>query len=254
MAFVLDDAAVATAAEIGKEVVVEVGKEASSALESSCIEGSLSEESISKEFSINAFQPQEECIESYETSVEDEISSLKEEFSPQKFSEESIAEDEIASPVEEIERTSTFEEQTVDNFELEERRSELQDKFNLGQPHDADILRANMEIAMESQTDKSVSRAHHIVGNETPNAAKKLEEFGIDRNDPANGILLPNDASSPLKGSIHSGRHLQDYYNTVEQRLAQASSREEVLEALQSLKEDLYSGELPLQRDIQPNK
>ena len=72
--------------------------------------------------------------------------------------------------------------------------------------------------------------------------------------DPANGILLPNDASSPLKGSIHSGRHLQEYYNTVEQRMTTATTREEALEVLQSLKEDLFSGDLPLQRDVQPNK
>ena len=57
-----------------------------------------------------------------------------------------------------------------------------------------------------------------------------------------------------LKGSIHSGRHLQEYYNIVEQRMAMATTREEALEVLQSLKEDLFSGELSLQRDVQPNK
>ena len=81
-----------------------------------------------------------------------------------------------------------------------------------------------------------------------------VEEFGIDRNDPANGILLPNDAESPLKGSLHLGGHTQEYYNTVEQRMMQATTREEALEVLQSLKEDLYSGEVLLHNDVKPNK
>ena len=136
---------------------------------------------------------------------------------------------------------------------LEDKRPEIESKLDLGQSHNADVLRGNLEIAMDKETDRAVSRAHHIVGNETPNAARAMEAFGIDRNDPANGILLPNDASSPLKGSIHSGRHLQEYYNTVEQRMAMATTREEALEVLQSLKEDLFSGDLPLQRDVQPN-
>ena len=36
--------------------------------------------------------------------------------------------------------------------------------------------------------------------------------------------------------------------------MAMATTREEALEVLQSLKEDLFSGELSLQRDVQPNK
>lgn len=248
MPFVIDDAAIAAAKEVGAEMVNEVG----SAVESSCADGlsSLSEEALSNEFAPEAFQNTQECVESSKNTLEEP---LEKEFSPEKFSEESAEKETKDSSVEQVERSSSFEEQTIDNSKLEEMRPELQDKLNLGQPHDADVLRANIEVATGVQTDTSISRAHHLVGNETPNAAKKLEEFGIDRNDPANGILLPNDASSPLKGSIHSGRHLQEYYNTVEQRLAQATSREEVLEALQSLKEDLFSGELPLQRDVKPN-
>lgn len=248
MPFVIDDAAIAAASEVGSEMVNEVG----SAVKSSCADelSSLSEEALGNEFAPEAFQKTQECVESSKNTIEEP---LEKEFSPEKFSEEPVEKETKDSSVEQVERSSTFEEQTIDNSKLEEMRPELQDKLNLGQPHDADVLRANIEVATRIQTDTSISRAHHLVGNETPNAAKKLEEFGIDRNAPANGILLPNDASSPLKGSIHSGRHLQEYYNTVEQRLAQATSREEVLEALQSLKEDLFSGELPLQRDVKPN-
>ena len=110
---------------------------------------------------------------------------------------------------------------------------------------------------MEKVMGKTVneSQAHHVVGNVTHNAAAKLEGFGIDRNDPANGIYLPDSESSPLKGSIHpGGGHCQEYYDTVERRMSQANTREEVLEVLQSLKEDLYSGDLPLQNNKQFNK
>ena len=48
----------------------------------------------------------------------------------------------------------------------------------------------------------NVAVVQSIFFSTSPNfsEAKKMEEFGIDRNDPANGILLPNDASSPSKG------------------------------------------------------
>lgn len=268
MAFGIDDAALAAVGKAafkqGASEFVEIGAECAERLVD------VSESNLAQEFRIDALYPQPQGNNAFEkvspessfendASIIDVSDQIEKEFAPEAF--QNIPQAEVvdsninAQPeVEIIERTSTFEDQTVDNFKLEEQRSEIGNKFNLGQPHDADTLRGNMEAVMEKQTDKSVSRAHHIVGNETPNAAKKLEQFGIDRNDPANGILLPNDASSPLKGSIHSGRHLQSSCNTVEQRMAQASTREEALEVLQSLKEDLYSGDLPLQRDVQPNK
>lgn len=252
MAFVIDDAVIAAAGE----VVSAVGEVCSE------VQQGISESALRSEFSEESFSPQikGETEKSFDSIKEDcgiENTSISKEFSPSSFEGQEVLESQVdpsESLPEDIERTSTFEDQTVNNFELEEQRASLEGQFNLGQLHDADVLRGNMEVAMDTQTDRSVSRAHHIVGKETPNAAKKLEEFGIDRNDPANGILLPNDANSPLKGSIHSGRHLQEYYNTVEQRMAQATTREEALEVLQSLKEDLYSGDLPLQRDVQPNK
>ena len=151
-----------------------------------------------------------------------------------------------------IERTSTFEDQTVDNFKFEEQRSEYEGKLKLGKDHDGDVLRQNMEKVMGTKVNES--EAHHVVGNRTPNAAAKLEKFGIDRNDPANGIYLPDSEYSPLKGSIHKGNHCQEYYDTVERRMSQANTREEALEVLQSLKEDLFSGDLPLQNNKQFNK
>lgn len=189
--------------------------------------------------------------------VGSELSDIEKEFSPENFNVSSVEDpsQNVSNNVEQIERTSTFEEQTIDNFELESMRPEIEDKMSLGQEHDGGILRYNMEQAMEVSSDTEVSNAHHIVGRDTPQAAKKLEEFGIDRNDPANGIFLPNSTESPLKGAVHGqGRHSMDYSNEVEQRFAGVTAREEALEVLQSIKEDLYSCDLYVHKDIPANK
>ena len=236
MSFIIDDAAIAVASEAVCESAGGMESAAELCGNTDC---AFSVEDVRSEFSSDKFSLSEESGDfsnlnsdiDCSASASNEMDSLREEFSPSNFSESASNENlEQVTPGEAVERTSTFDDQTIGNDVLEDRRPEIESKLNLGQP-----------------------RAHHIVGNETPNAAKKMEEFGIDRNAPANGILLPNDASSPLKGAIHSGRHLQEYYNTVEQRMAMATTREEALEVLQSLKEDLFSGDLPLQRDVQPN-
>ena len=223
-----------------------------------------SKSEIIQEFSPEMFKPsfeisKENRLETYDKKGGNFKEEIKKEFAPEnfenKFSEnfsKETAENVTVENVDTMERTSTFEEQTIDNFKLEEKRSELNLEF--GVEHDSKVLRKNLDEAIGQTSDPEISRAHHIVGEKTPEAAKKLEEFGIDRNDPANGILLPNDAESPLKGSLHLGGHTQEYYNTVEQRMMQATTREEALEVLQSLKEDLYSGELPLHNEVKPNK
>lgn len=254
MSFIIDDAAMAVASEA---VCESAGGMESAAELCGNTECTFSIENLRSEFT-----PSEESFDfsdcksglNSSTPASCEMDSLRSEFPSSAFSETDSNENfEQATPVEAVERTSTFDDQTIGNDVLEDKRPEIESKLDLGQPHNADVLRGNLEIAMDKETDRAVSRAHHIVGNETPNTARAMEAFGIDRNDPANGILLPNDASSPLKGSIHSGRHLQEYYNTVEQRMAMATTREEALEVLQSLKEDLFSGDLSLQRDVQPN-
>ena len=157
------------------------------------------------------------------------------------------------SATEQIERTSKFEDQTVDNFKLEEKRQEID--LKLGDPHNSNTLRYNLDKVIGKTSNPENSNAHHLVGNDTPQALKKLHEMGIDINDPANGILLPNSPESPLKGAVHGqGRHTAEYSNEVERRFAKVKTREEALEVLQSLKEDLYNGNLNVHNDVKPNK
>ena len=252
MPLIIDDIALAA------KSTAEIAKVSSEAVEVASKSG------MAQEFSPEKFKPsfevsKENRLETCEKKGGNFKEEIKKEFAPEyfenKFSEnfsKETAENMTVENVDTVERTSTFEEQTIDNFKLEEKRSEL--NLELGVEHDSKVLRKNLDEAIGQTSDPEISRAHHIVGEKTPEAAKKLEEFGRDRNDPANGILLPNDAESPLKGSLHLGGHTQEYYNTVEQRMMQATTREEALEVLQSLKEDLYSGELPLHNEVKPNK
>lgn len=129
--------------------------------------------------------------------------------------------------------------------------------LNLGQPKSADVLRENMYKVQEYNgvrnynIERSNSRAHHIVGNNpsTLEAEKILDKYGIDINDPMNGVFLPSDVESPLKGVIHEGRHLDSYHDYVTNELKKATSRDDCLDILQSIKEDLINGDLPLYKN-----
>lgn len=122
--------------------------------------------------------------------------------------------------------------------------------FKLGYPKDADILRENMLKVMSPKAKKLIdntqNQAHHIIGNETPKAAAILQKYGIDINDPMNGIFLPSSGNSGLKGTVHKGRHKQDYYNYVENLFLNCKSKEDCYEVLDKIKSDLYNGKIEL--------
>lgn len=250
MPFVIDDIAAAAATEISAEAAEAISEEVASEFGEAAFENSLEDvhhlPEVDDGTKLSEVEHQGSHIES----------SIEQEFAPENFNVEGSETFEQHSPEPTtIERTSTFEEQTIDNFELESQRTEIESKMTLGQEHDGGTLRYNMEQVMEKKSNTEISNAHHIVGRDTPQAAKKLEELSIDRNDPANGIFLPNSTESPLKGAVHGqGRHSIDYSNEVEQRFAGVTTREEALEVLQSIKEDLYSGDLYVHKDIPANK
>ena len=56
-----------------------------------------------------------------------------------------------------------------------------------------------------------------------------LEKYGIDINDPINGILLPTNKKGTLKGTLHGGRHTKRYCDEVNNRLRKARSKEECI-------------------------
>lgn len=127
-----------------------------------------------------------------------------------------------------------------------------------GYEKDANVLRRNMELVMggdASEIDRSNSRAHHIVGDNEYSSESEaiLDKYGIDINAPENGIFLPQNESSDLHGTIHDGKHTKAYNDEVTQRLRAATCKEDVLEILDSIKEDLYNGDMELYHDHKYN-
>ena len=120
---------------------------------------------------------------------------------------------------------------------------------------DAKVLRENMLKVMGNDgkyaknTHKNGNQAHHVVGNETPIAGKKLEQYGIDINDPMNGIFLPSSDGSGLRGVIHRGSHKQEYYEYIEQMFSQCKSKKDCYEVLDKVKSDLYKGKIKLYKE-----
>jgi A nuclease family of the HNH/ENDO VII superfamily with conserved AHH len=91
------------------------------------------------------------------------------------------------------------------------------------------------------------SAAHHIVAGDAEAAAPAravLARFGIGMNDAANGVFLPKNLSvpNPTGAAVHSTVHTRAYYQAVNRRLSQAATRQEVLEALESIRQGLLSG------------
>jgi RHS repeat-associated protein len=91
------------------------------------------------------------------------------------------------------------------------------------------------------------SAAHHIVAGDSKMAAfarLKLKSFGIDINDPVNGVFLPASRTSPnLSGAaVHSTLHTRKYYQAVNDAIGQATSKQELIEILNSLRTSLLKG------------
>lgn len=120
---------------------------------------------------------------------------------------------------------------------------------------DASVLRDNMYKVMgknakyAKKTAINGNQAHHIIGNKTPLAANKLKKYGIDINDPMNGVFLPSSNRSGLKGTIHRGGHTEDYYQYIEQMFANCKSKEDCYQVLDKIKDDLYKGKIKLYSD-----
>ncbi len=91
--------------------------------------------------------------------------------------------------------------------------------------------------------------AHHIVAGGARAAAPArtvLQRFGIGINDAVNGVFLPatRAAPNPAGAAVHSTLHTRLYYQTINRRLAQATTRQEVLDVLQAIRRALLNGGL----------
>ncbi len=112
------------------------------------------------------------------------------------------------------------------------------------------ILAKNMKRAgiYNPKTGNIRFAAHHIVcAKDTPEAAKILKQYKIDINSFWNGVYLPMKKNTSF-GTAHIGRHSQAYKEYINSVFTNSkfSNRGEVLKALQKIRNQLASGNLPL--------
>lgn len=135
-------------------------------------------------------------------------------------------------------------------------------KLKMGYVKNGSILRKNMQIVMGKDYYKFASKtgaeAHHIVGIDSrfPSSSisqKILKKYNIDINDPINGVLLPNNSMSTLKGTIHKGGHTKAYHDEIARRLKFAKNKAQCIEILDGIKNDLLKGKLALYNNHKTN-
>ena len=91
--------------------------------------------------------------------------------------------------------------------------------------------------------------AHHIIAGAAKLAEPAravLAKFGISINSAVNGVFLPaNTSSANVTGAtIHSTLHTKEYYEIVNQMITACTSKQEVIDTLNKIKDMLLSGEL----------
>ncbi|HZI09231.1 MAG TPA: AHH domain-containing protein, partial [Myxococcus sp.] len=109
-------------------------------------------------------------------------------------------------------------------------------------------LAANMEAAGVKRPPGT--DAHHIVAANAEAASTArgvLRRFRVDIDDAANGVFLPSNSNvaTTAPGSIHSTIHTKKYYDTVNDDLIGATSRQEVLNILALVRQRLLQGTYP---------
>jgi hypothetical protein len=85
--------------------------------------------------------------------------------------------------------------------------------------------------------------AHHIVAGKAPSAEAArqiLLEYGVDINDAANGVFLPTIKGE--SGAYHPSLHTDGYYRKVTEALNIATSKEDVIDILADIAEQLSKG------------
>jgi hypothetical protein len=94
--------------------------------------------------------------------------------------------------------------------------------------------------------------AHHIVAQNREIAKPSvviLQRFGIGVHDADNGVCLPRDeAAAKVLGSSaapHETLHTNEYYNAVNNEFRDVKSREEALEKLNGIRQELLRGRYP---------
>ena len=181
--------------------------------------------------------------------LEPAINNLKEygDAYPQEFNEELHAE---------RRKAVTPSHQFPTAYQLEHTQA----KQIIGREPSGITLRSNLLAVMDPKLARIIEAfggavAHHVVEGRDPAAERSrkiLEKFGIDINDAANGIFLPDGSEESIfKGPAHKTSHTKEYSEYVYNELMDCKSREEVIAKLTSIKHAIYDGKVNLQGEQQ---
>lgn len=86
--------------------------------------------------------------------------------------------------------------------------------------------------------------AHHIVAGSSPKATEAraiLQKYGVDINDAANGVFLPTQ-KGVSNSAYHPSLHTNAYYDKVNKLLSEATCKEDVLDILEYICDELVYG------------
>lgn len=117
--------------------------------------------------------------------------------------------------------------------------------LRLGKPYNSSHLKHNMEQMFGSLPGNHA--AHHIVPSTSPSMSI-LRKYNIDPNSVSNGVALPRAKKSSSISASHRGRHCKPYYDFVDRIIMGSSgSKEDVVNALSLIRQELLSGAVVLQ-------
>lgn len=105
------------------------------------------------------------------------------------------------------------------------------------------VLRQNLIDAGVEVPDYS-NAAHHIVAGNSPKTAEAraiLQKYGVDINNAANGVFLPT-VKDAAEGAYHPSLHTNLYYDKVNKLLSEATCKEDVLDILEFIGDELSNG------------
>ncbi len=105
------------------------------------------------------------------------------------------------------------------------------------------VLRQNL-IESGVEVPDYLNAAYHIVAGSSPKAAEAraiLQKYGIDINDSANGVFLPT-VRGVAEGAYHPSLHTNAYYDKINKLLGEATCKEDVLDILEFISDELSSG------------
>lgn len=75
----------------------------------------------------------------------------------------------------------------------------------------------------------------------TKELTQYAQKYGVDINDAANGIFLPT-VKDVAEGAYHPSLHTNAYYDKINKLLSEATCKEDVLDILKFIGDELSSG------------